>query len=189
MPAKSRPWRLTGHALDRLLEALADDPEASARAYGLLRQRLAAYFDRRSIPDGEVLADEALDRVARRLEQGVQIASLAGYAYGVARLLSLEWHRRQGREAFARRLHPPGPDQPDDSGEARIACLDRCLEELPEESRELILSYYRCRVRERKVLADRLDLSYANLKAKAHRIRGRLERCLEECLGTRGRNR
>jgi DNA-directed RNA polymerase specialized sigma24 family protein len=182
MPLKSRNWSLTGRALDRLVAALANDPEAAGAAYGVLRQRLVGFFERRAIPDAEVLADETLDRIAHRLEQGERIEQVNGYAYGVARLVSMEWLRRQAREGAAQRLWPAESRDADEGEAERVRGLERCLEELPEESRRLILEYYGCRLEERKALAHRLGLTYTNLKTRAHRIRVVLQRCADRRL-------
>ena len=70
--------------------------------------------------------------------------------------------------------------------EARTACLERCLRKLPEQSHALIVSYYQGRggahLKERKVLARRLGITYESLKTRAHRIRKALEVCLHGCL-------
>ena len=70
--------------------------------------------------------------------------------------------------------------------EKRIACLEGCLRELPAESRKLIVGYYTGGVEDRKRLANRLGLTYTNLKTRAHRIRNELSGCLEKCIARKG---
>src|SRR5262245_32792116 len=136
-------WSLTREALARLLERLDTDPDAAGRAYEALRSRLIDYFDWRGAQRPDVAADEALDRVARRLEEGETIERVEAYAYGVARLVLLEHLRQQLREqrvSAAVALGTAGPPPADE--EPRIACLLRCLQQLPAEERSLIVAYY-----------------------------------------------
>ena len=66
-------------------------------------------------------------------------------------------------------------------------CLEKCLDELPNDDRELILEYYRSEGREkierRSELAGRLGLSKNALILRASRIRTRLEGCVRSCCG------
>ena len=185
-------WALTRKALERLLERLGPDPEAAGREYQQLRARLLDYFDWRGVHRPDVAADETLDRVARRLEEGEPVERVESYTYGVARLVLLEQLRQQLREqrasaAVAQEL-AQGPEASD---EARIACLVRCLQRLPAEERALIVGYYegvgRSHLESRKVLATRLGIGYATLRSRAHRLRVRLEAWLRECLEAGGR--
>jgi DNA-directed RNA polymerase specialized sigma24 family protein len=171
-------------AFDRLLARLAPDREAAAHEYEMLRCRLVEFFDGRGAEWPEVLADETLDRMACKLEEGEVIDHARAYAYGVAKRVFLEAEKRRGRaEAALRELRwapVVGPAQA--TLEASIACLQQCLQELPDESRSLIVGYYEgageVHLKDRKLLAQRLGLPYATLKTRAHRIRARLQECL-----------
>jgi RNA polymerase sigma factor (sigma-70 family) len=186
-------WSLTRKALDRLLERLGPDREAAGEEYRSLRERLLDYFDCKGVQRPESAADETIDRVARRLDEGEPIERIQPYAYGVARLVLLERLRSQLREqrasagAAQERLVPP-----DQAEEARIARLARCLEALPPDDRALIIAYYEGAGgphREgRKLLAQRLGIRYEALKTRAHRLRIRLEACLRSSLDARRRN-
>jgi DNA-directed RNA polymerase specialized sigma24 family protein len=187
-------WSLTRQALERLLERLDPDPEAAGVAYEALRARLLDYFDWKGALRPEVAADEALDRVARRLEEGEAVERVEAYAYGVARLVLLEHLRLQLREqrASAGAAHE-GAGHTEAQEEARIACLTRCLEQLPAEDRSLIVSYYegagRTHLDSRKALAESRGIGYPTLKTRAHRLRVRLEACLRHCLDAQGSGR
>jgi len=184
-----RRWSLTGKALDLLLARLASEPAAAAREYDRLRHRLLDFFDWQGASAPEALADETLDRIARKLEAGEEVGNVSAYGYGVARRVWLEAEKRRAQEAAAvdalGRLNAPGQAQALDTVEVRVGCLERCLKELPEESRELIVSYYqglgRSHLEGRRLLAQRLGISYTNLKTRAHRIRIRLLECLQTC--------
>ena len=194
MPPTENPgWSLTQEALEQLLARLGPDRERAAREYQRMRAKLADFFDGRGSNCSDVLADETLDRVARRLAEGECVERLPSYAYGVARRVLLEWQKRRTREEAALgvlRGTARGAD-PGGDAERAVACLERCLAELPEESRALIVAYYReahgrSPVEGRKLLASRLGLADGALKTRAHRIRVRLQECLRACLQKAG---
>lgn len=182
----SARWSLTREAFDRLLQELGSDPDAAAREYEVLRKRLIAFFDWRGADAPEALADEAIDRVARKLEQHETIENMRAYLLGVARNVWREAERLRARARVAvDTLTRPAWDETTEADEERIAHLGRCLQELPGDARALIVAYYqgagKAHLAERKLLAQRLGIAYATLKTRAHRIRQRLE----ECLGSR----
>jgi len=188
-PPTGRP-SLTQQAFEALLRRLSEDPETAAREYETIRRKLALFFEMRGHSCSDSLADETIDRVARKLDEGETVANIRAYFYGVAKKVLLEWQRREARERAAleaqRRI--PAADDSSELKEVRVSCLKRCLLSLPDDSRALILAYYKAgrgpSEEARKALADRLGLSYGNLKIRAHRIRGKLETCLNECLAT-----
>lgn len=180
-------WSLTERALERLLERLGSDRDTAGRKYHALRARLVDFFDWKGTKRPEVAADETLDRVARRVDEGEPVDRVEAYAFGVARLVFLEQVRHDVRErnataAAAREAAATGGS--DD--ESRVACLARCLATLSETDRGLIVSYYegagRAHLEERKDLAARLGLQMATLKTRAHRVRVRLKACMDGCL-------
>jgi DNA-directed RNA polymerase specialized sigma24 family protein len=178
-----RRWSLTRPALDRLLQRLSAEPEQAAREYDVVRRKLGGFFARRGVDCCEVLADETIDRVARRLDEGQIIEHVDSYFYGVAHHVMLEWMKGRAREraaerAFARLEPAPAPEL----REVRIACLERCLKRLPRESRALIEGYYRGRMEERQRLAATLGITYMNLRTRVRRLRVRLEECVRECM-------
>jgi DNA-directed RNA polymerase specialized sigma24 family protein len=188
--ATDRPAGLSAQALDRLFERLGPDREAAGREYEAIRRRLLDFFGRRGVPTPAELADEALDRLARRLHEGEVVEHLRPYCYGIARRVLLEWRKEKATEAAALtkapRWEPPGRADV----EAQAARLERCLEELPAESRDLIVAYYHgagnAHLEGRQLLAGRLGITYATLKTRAHRIRILLRACLERGLADRG---
>jgi RNA polymerase sigma factor (sigma-70 family) len=182
-----RHWSLSREAFDLLLRRLKGEPEAAAHEYEAVRRRLRSYFAIRGLQEAEALADETLDRIARRLEEGEVVEHFASYLYAVAENVYREALRQQARQQAAafeiRRSLLAADTAPN---QERFDCLKRCLRKLDAESRALILGYYRgegaSHLEGRKLLAVRLGLSYANLKTRAHRIRGLLEQCLRRCL-------
>jgi len=191
---------MTRAALTGLLSSLGPDEARAGQEYERLRERLIVFFAGRRCPEPEDSADETIDRVARRIDEGEDIGDVMRFAYGVARLVSVESLNRQHRRhrlltTFARSHAAPTPDRGANfaSGEA-TECIRGCAGRLPPEDRDLILRYYasggRDRQDGRKALAARLDLSTAALRVRAFRIRRVLERCTRNCLAARtGRGR
>jgi DNA-directed RNA polymerase specialized sigma24 family protein len=182
---------LSAGALARLLDRLGPDRERAAAAYENLQQTLVKFFDWRGARSPEECADETLDRLARRLDEGSPVDDVKSFALGIARLVLLEhWRRPETRmvpaeEAGLDDLAAPEPweDSP------RLACLERCLEELPREARELVLGYYvserRAKIDNRRRLAAALGLSDNALRSRVQRLRDRLESCIARCLNTK----
>jgi DNA-directed RNA polymerase specialized sigma24 family protein len=184
-----KEWVLTKEALDRFLGLLDADPEKAGVKYEGLRLKLVKYFEWRGAISPDVEADETINRVARRVEEGQNVYNLGGYIFGVAKLVNAESVKMRNRNQ---------PLEDADSAivcsfevdveiNERRACLDRCLQYLPEESRSIIIEYYQDekgkKIECRKRLAARLGLTSNALRITAHRIRINLEACVRECLG------
>ena len=182
---------LTAEALSRLLAGLHDDRERAGEAYEALRRTLVKFFDWRGAIHPDECADETLDRLARKLDEGATIDDPGRFARGIARLVLLERWRdpeaRAMRTDTAQLAHVPAPvaAEPPDA-EPRSGCFERCLEELPLDGRELILGYYAhsggVRIEARKRLAESMRLTENALRSRAQRIRDRLERCTVRCV-------
>ena len=184
-------WGLDRDALQRLLAQLDPDPAAAAERYEEIRRRLVYVLELRGSADSEAHAAEALDRVARKIQEGTKVEDVARYACGIARFVLLESERKRNREQAAvqemgrRSVAAAEPD----SDDLRTSCLRKCLAELPEESRVLIEAYYsdwqRVQLEERKALAERLGLSSNSLKMRAFRTRRLLHDCVRGCVDSR----
>jgi DNA-directed RNA polymerase specialized sigma24 family protein len=81
---------LTQAAFEKLLRGLDPDRSAAGDKYENLRRKLARFFAWEGCEFGEDLADEALNRLARKLDEGEQIGGMERYAFGVARLMLKE---------------------------------------------------------------------------------------------------
>jgi DNA-directed RNA polymerase specialized sigma24 family protein len=192
MPSSEAGRGLTAGAFASLLTRLDADPERAGAAYEELRRALVHLFTWRGAATPEECADETLDRLASRLNEGVQVGDVPRFAYGIARLVLLEhWRRPDARRAPLGEASPGRvPDEPDD--DALHGCLDRCLHELASDGRDLILRYYVAeggnRVENRKRLAQTLGVSESALRNRVQRLRDRLEGCLRQCLGRAASN-
>lgn len=187
---KSRSeWSLTQQAFDKLLATFARDREEAARQYEALRTKLIRFFEWRVISSAESRADEALNRVARRIDEGQKVDNVVAYAYRVAYLVFLEALKEPeltGIDLEMTSLPTIEPQFEDREQDHRLRCFDRCLEGLPADHRQLILFYYqeerRAKIERRKNLADQLKISLDALRIRVHRIRKGLEECITSCL-------
>jgi DNA-directed RNA polymerase specialized sigma24 family protein len=184
---------VTADAFSRLLQALDADRDRAGERYESLRHALKRFFEWRGAPFPEDHVDETFDRVSRKLGPGLEVANIGGYCYEVARLVCLEalkGHHAKSIpiETIVLSAAAVAPDATVDQ-ERRLACLEACLSELPAESRELILEYYRdegrSRIDRRKALAVRLGVPRETLANRAQRVRDRLERCVGDCVSRR----
>jgi hypothetical protein len=188
MASHLREAGLTGPALDALLARLGPDRVLAAEAYEQVRLRLVRLFEWRAWEDPVALADETIDRVARRLAEGVEIRADDPWAYfaGVASLVLREVARRGERERAAlREIPPPAAPAPD----PRVPCLERCLDAMSGRNRDLVLGYYAAegtQIDSRARLARAQGLEPGALRVRVHRLRLALEECVQGCLREEG---
>lgn len=181
-----KEWALTQEAFNKLLVCLDADRERAGERYETIRRKLMKFFECRGCPFPEEFTDEAINRVARKLDQGEELHNPSGYFYGVARMVFMESLREQEKEraALERLSLRPVPEDPDES--ARRQCMERCLHSLPPESRQLIVQYHqgekRARIETREALAAQWRLPLNALRIRVHRLREKLETCVEGCL-------
>lgn len=172
-PARAaQRWELSREALDRLLQALHSDRDLAGRRYELLRRKLTDLFSWNHCENPDDLADETLNRLAKRLAEGEPIEKIELYALGIARRLLMEARRKQQQHAFALgELRDRKPEAESDM----LAAVEKCLAGLPESSRKLIMEYYSS---ERTELAAKLGISLNTLRNRALRIRQKLYECV-----------
>ena len=181
-------WYLTQKAFDQFLSLLDLDRDRAGEIYETLRRNLIQLFIWRGSRDPEAHADETINRVIRKIDEGEEVRDLIGYAHGVARRLLLEIFKKQEREQIGIEELPPltAPPEQQDEGENGVRCLRRCLNRLPEESRQLIVQYYQgeknAKIENRKRLAGSLCITLNALRYRAFELRQRLEGCIERCM-------
>ncbi len=192
-----KDWALTESAFSRFLHWLDEGIDSNGEKYLEMRRRLVSYFDRKNCLSPDELADETLNRVARRLEEEGDIVSTAParYCYTVAKFVFLEYLRRAEESSLdelpAYRhpyLNPAAISEMEESRareESRLACLETCLQSLDPDTSELIFQYYlgeqRAKIENRRALAARLKLTTNALSIRACRIRTKLEACVSKC--------
>ncbi|HEV7784497.1 MAG TPA: hypothetical protein VGQ28_04115 [Thermoanaerobaculia bacterium] len=192
-PPQGKLSGLTPESFEILLTQLGPDRERAGELYESIRRRLIRLFEWRGCACPEDLADETFNRVARKLAAGVELHSADPYSYfcGVAHLLFKEVLRSAARErrafdTYGDLLLPTAlPVVPDEEpGDRRLDCLRKCLTALPEEQRDLVLKYHQGEgnIRNRKALSQELGIPMNALRIRVHRVRRRLEECLDSCL-------
>lgn len=182
-------WTPTPAAFHGLLAWLDGGAESSGQSYIEMRRRLVSYFRRKRCLSADDLADQTLNRVARRLEEEGEIrdATPSHYCYIVAKFVFLE-HLRQTEKMRTSLADTARHPMVDDDDEARLRCLDRCLLRLTPQDRSIILGYYkgnrRSKIEQRRALAVDLAMTANALAIRACRIRIRLETCVQGCSGS-----
>ena len=182
-------WSLTKEAFDKLLLTFAADRDEAAAQYEVMRRKLVRFFEWRAVESADEHADETINRVARRIDEGQTIENLKSYFYGVARMVFMEALKNRDR------LPVCLDDAPQSFTQAvtemaepnvRLICLDNCLDSLTADNRNLIVAYYqeerRAKIELRQELADTLHIPLNALRIRTHRIRISLEKCITTCL-------
>ena len=95
-----RSKTLTSEMLERLLHWLAPERERAAERYQTLQWRLILFFQQNNCHIPDELADETMDRVARRLAEGENVLA-DNYCFGVAKRVLQEYWRKRVREQEA----------------------------------------------------------------------------------------
>jgi DNA-directed RNA polymerase specialized sigma24 family protein len=173
---------MTQDAFDRLLAWLHSDRNLAGEKYEIIRRGLTQFFERRGCNDAASLADETIDRVIKKLPEIADqyIGEQAKYFYGVAHRVYQEYLRRP--KIISPKIEPEDPL----ILERKDRCRQKCLEELSDDDRELITSYYlkekQEKIEHRRKLAIQYGITGNALAVRAYRIRTKLQECLERCL-------
>ena len=185
-----KQWVLTKESLDVFLARLDPDEDRAGQKYEVIRLKLVKYFQWGRLVAAEEAADETINRVARKLQQGENVYNLNAYIYGVAKLVYAELIRKQNRNQQIseddNEIEAPVPEEDDPEATERQTCFEKCLETLPVQSRVTIIEYYRYekkeKIKHRKELAATQGVTVNALRITAHRTRVQLEACVRECL-------
>ena len=172
-------------AFAALLSRLAADG-GDATAYESLRRRLIQLLRLHVPAEADDLADVVLDRLARRIHEGTEVASVPSYALGIARMVLHEARakaaRRHVAEADPTLVPDDGTAEDTNEVESVLAALRACLDAAGTNARALILAYYggdgAVRIATRKRLADEHGISLNALRNRALRLRDSLEECV-----------
>ena len=199
-PLHKRDWVLTPDAFEILLLNLHAERERAGEEYERIRQKLLKLFKWRGCHDPEEYVDRTIDRVARRITDGVELRVRDRYLFfhGVALNILKEHWRGPARDSDTLDDLPPSlslahdPDEMREREEGRqeqerrLECLDECLQSLSAESRDLVTKYHqsegRAKIEGRKDLAAMLKVPLNALRIRVFRIRTELEGCVDGCL-------
>ena len=173
----NKDWELSQEAFDALLDWLDSNREQAALKYEKIRRGLIKIFTGRGCVEPEDLADETINRVTSKLKEIEKEFSgdRTRYFFGVANKVHLEHLRRK----------LPQPAPPPTTDPARIEleynCLERCIERLSKEHREMLLRYP-AETDQRQALAEELGIAPNALRIRVYRIRMGLRDCVEKCI-------
>ncbi|MBO0722258.1 MAG: hypothetical protein J2P41_15640 [Blastocatellia bacterium] len=181
---------VTREVFAAFLAKLDPVPEIAGEKYEEIRRQLIKFFEWRGSYIADRLADETLNRVMRKIDEGEEIEkNVLALSLGIARFVLLESmrhpdNRRVEIDELSGLAAPRERWAEDD--DLWVICLRECLRGFPQENRELIIEYYeedrRAKIDNRKMLAARLDLSINALFSRAKRIRDKLEQCVTNCV-------
>ena len=134
--------------------------------------------------DAEDLADEAINRVMKKLPeiQDTYVGEPVRYFHGVARYIVREMIRR--KEIAVETV--PGFSVEAEVHSDEYDCLLKCLRFLQSDKRELILDYYvydgRDKIAQHRRMASELGITEGALRGRAHHVRSNLEKCIQQCI-------
>src|SRR5262249_15967727 len=155
----------------------------AGEAYERLRMKLTFFFESRAGASAADLVDATIDRAARKTlelkSREEAIRNPVAYIRGIAHFILME--HNAARNAVPLEVDPPQPGV--DDVEQMHDALERCLERLKPDQRELIREFYQgekaAKKNARARLAERLDITMNALSLRAFHIRQKLEKCLE----------
>lgn len=195
---RKKDWSLNPEAFRKFLEWLDEGTDSGGQRYLEMRDRLVAYFDRKNCLAPDELADETLNRVARRLEEegAIESETPAKFCYITAKFVFLESLRAAKKEGvpledvLATRESGEFSEKVREEKEFRekqLDCLEECTGKLDTVARGMIVRYYygkeRAKIENRRALAADLGISMNALTIRACRIRDKLETCVGKCAG------
>ena len=182
---------ITGEDFKNLLGCFSSDTEEAARKYEEIRRGLIDFFYYRGATDAESLADETINRVAKKLPTANfdENFKTATYFYSFAAKIHLEDRREHSKIAVSideiESLADPKNtlNEPDKAGEI---CLEKCLAQHSPDENRILLQYYGfdadARTQARKSLAEENNINIGLLHTKISRLKKTLRGCLKKCL-------
>lgn len=184
-------WALTPRSFELLLSWLHQDREQAGLKYEEIRAKLIKRFRQLGCHEPEDLANQTIDRVARILPRIIDTykGDPEPYFFSTAYFIHLEHLRKPIMQALATLdFCDPATRNSEEVSEKELldSCLTHCLAQLDEESRDLILKYYRgerkVKIQTRKAIAEKLGISLVTLRPKVQRIRATLKKCILDCM-------
>jgi DNA-directed RNA polymerase specialized sigma24 family protein len=183
LPDSKTKKEVTRERFASFLEWLSPDRDVAGEEYERLRFRLCTFFSQRQCSFADELADETINRVILKSSEE-EIENKIAYCYGVAKNVYRESLRKQ-------RIHvdiddvtitAKAPEEPSFSSE----CLDKCLEKLPSDSRNLLLEYFSeaklAKINLHRRISESLETTQTALRMRVMRTKQKLKVCVQECM-------
>ncbi len=174
-----------------LLSWFSDNRETAGEKYEEIRNGLIRFFYFKGCSDAEDLADEAINRVATKLP----VLNLStntkpiNLFYGFASKIYLEYFNRIKKQEieFNPDIHShfTAKEFSSDPEDTNQKCLNECLEKLPADDKNLMISYF-CpekaeKIENRRKLSEKLQMNMGAIHTKIHRLKKILRKCIEKC--------
>lgn len=168
-----------------LLNWFSADREIAGEKYEEIRNGLIRFFYFKGCAEAEELADETINRVAKKL----QVLDLSNNVkpinlfYGFASKIYLEYFNRIKKSEIE--FNPDLHSLPPSSENTRQKCLEHCLTKLPDNGGDLIVEYFTFekakKTEHRRQLAEKLQMEMGAFHTKIHRLKTILRQCIEKC--------
>jgi DNA-directed RNA polymerase specialized sigma24 family protein len=178
---------VTQEKFEGFLAWLSPETEGAGEEYERLRFRLCTFFSQRRCRFPEELSDETINRVIAKVGEE-RIENKLAYCYGVARNVYRESLRKERDHLNVDELSIAAqvPEEPDLSAE----CLDRCLANLPDDSRNLIIEYFSevklAKIELHRRISESFAVTQTALRMRVMRIKQKLKVCVRECMCSEG---
>jgi DNA-directed RNA polymerase specialized sigma24 family protein len=166
------------------LEWLSPDRDRAGEEYERLRFRLCTFFSQRQCSFADELADETINRVILK-SSAEKIESKIAYCYGVAKNVYRESLRKERTHLDIDEVSiaAKAPEEPSFSRE----CLDKCLEKLSPDNRNLLLEYFSeaklAKIELHRRISEGLETTQTALRMRVMRSKQKLKVCVQECMG------
>jgi DNA-directed RNA polymerase specialized sigma24 family protein len=165
------------------LEWLNPDPDLAGEEYERLRFRLCTFFSQRQCRFADELADETINRVILKVSEE-RIENKIGYCYGVAKNIFRESLRKERTHLDIDDVTIAAKDP--EAQSFSNDCLDKCLEKLSPESRDLLLEYFseakQAKIELHRRISDGLAMTQTALRMRVMRTKQKLKICVQECM-------
>lgn len=180
----AKPKReLTREKFLSFLEWLSPDSDRAGEEYERLRFRLSTFFSQRQCSFADELTDETINRVILKAAEE-NIENKIAYCYGVARNVYRESLRKQRTHLDIDEVQIVAK-APEELSFPR-ECLDRCLQELSPESRNLLLDYFSeaklAKIELHRRISQSLKMTQTALRMRVMRTKQKLKICVEQCM-------
>lgn len=150
-----------------------------------MRFRLITFFGHRNCRFAEDLADETINRVILKIGEE-EVQSKTAFVHGFAKNVYLESLRKEKNHLNIDETAVAAKPQFEKETDFPGVCLDKCLRELPDENRSLILDYFsedkQAKIDLHKEIAAKFETTQTALRMRIVRIKQKLKACLEECV-------
>ena len=181
---------LTQNDYDALLQWFSPNREEAGAKYEEIRNGLIRYFIFKGCSETESLADETINRVAKKLSSLKTDNNFKHitYFYGFASKIYLESRNKPENNTteFEPGQHSKLVAEVDDEKENRHQCLDSCLAKLSPEDSELAIEYFSreksAKFEHRRKLAEKLNINVGTMHVRIYRLKDTLRNCVENCL-------